>query len=398
MVAVTLHATDPGPCTTAWRDVAMWTGAPNGLPSAAAGHLTLLSNQLGSGGCTDGPKMEWDPTNHTAWVWWWNNNRIYLRPVAVSSTGVVTPGATIDITGKLKVDQKHATIAIKPAAAAGMNPTIYLTYPTLVGDDDLKPCNVQVNWEKKVDVTWWFSRSTDGGANWTHLEIDHDPAWPLCLSATPLGGNRAIVSPVYDPSGDRLMLSYSRHIDDANGAYVGNRVVTKMWPNKAGDATKFHTWIPICNRNLCPTDTPTGMSCLVNGAPPVGETFCHQYGPAVGVKSSGTRRFAAVFHSTKDSALPHPNVGETVLVKPLQSDIWGYSIRSGPLAATEKTMARITPLGATVPWAELSATLNLWWGDYEDGVVNFGSTFYAIWADNRDGTNTTKLMGAGFNE
>jgi hypothetical protein len=344
--------------------------------------------------------VEWDPTNHTAWVWWWNDDHIYLRPVAVSSSGVISPGATIDLTGDLQVTQKHATMAIKPAASAGMPPTIWLAYPTIVGDDSLGDCSNSTNWAN-ADVTWWLSKSVDNGATWTHLQIDHDEAWPYCLSATPLGGNRAIVSPIYDPSGDRLMLSYSRHVDDAAGNFVGTRVITKMTPDKLGNANAFFKWTPICNPAVCPNPPPSGSSCLVNGAPPVGETFCHQYGPAVGVKSSGTRRFAVAFHDTRDSqtnGLVHPNVGDTANVMPLKSDMWGYSIRSGPLAGPEYTMGRITPIGATVPWPETATTGNLWWGDYEDAVVGFGSRFHAIWADNRDGAATTKLRGAAFNE
>jgi hypothetical protein len=409
MVAVTTHG-GASQCggNAGWRDVAMWTGAPNSFPSAAAGHVALLSDQLSSGGCTDGPKVEWDLTNHTAWVWWWNDvlvgtslvPHVYLRPVAISSTGVITPGATIDLTGLLMVEQKHATMAIKPAAGVGMQPTIWLTYPTEVGDETLGACNNAANWVD-LDITWWLSKSVDGGVTWSHLQIDYDDAWPQCLSATPKGGNRAIVSPIYDPSSDRLMLSYSRHIDDAVGNFVGTRVITKMTPDKFGNANAFTRWVPICNPAVCPNPPPTGSSCLIDGAPPVGETVCHQYGPAVGVKSSGTRRFATTFHGTRDSdgkGFPHPPVGDDTHVNPLLSDLWGYSIRSGPLAASEYTMSRVTPLGATVPWPEKATTGNLWWGDYEDGVVGFGSRFHAIWGDNRDGQTTTKLMGAAFNE
>ena len=199
MAAVTLQ-TNPGPACAgtgnAHRDVAMWTGAPNSFPTVAPGNVVLLSDQLNSGGCTDGPKIAWDPTNKTAWVWWWNDNKIFLRPVAISSTGVMTPGATIDLTGDLMVTQLHATIAIKPAAGAGLPPTIWLTYPTVVGDGSLKPCNNPANWTS-VPVTWWLSKSVDNGVTWSHLQIEHDPAWPYCLSATPLGGNRAIVSPLF---------------------------------------------------------------------------------------------------------------------------------------------------------------------------------------------------------
>jgi len=312
----------------------------------------------------------------------------------------MTPGATIDLTGDLMVTQLHATIAIKPAAGAGLPPTIWLTYPTVVGDGSLKPCNNPANWTS-VPVTWWLSKSVDNGVTWSHLQIEHDPAWPYCLSATPLGGNRAIVSPIYDPSSDRLMLSYSRHIDDAGGNFVGTRVITKMNPDKNGNANAFTSWTPICNAAVCPNPPPTGSSCLVNGAPPVGEKFCHQYGPAVGVKTSGTRRFAVAFHDTRDSqtnGLVHPAVGDAATVNPLKSDMWGASIRSGPLAASEYTLSRLTPLGATVPWPEIATTGNLWWGDYEDGVVGFGTRFHALWADNRDGQPTTKLRGAPFNE
>lgn len=395
MVAVTLHATDPGPCGTAYRDVAMWTGSPSNL---SGGKVAILSDQLGSGGCTDGPKVEWDPTNHTAWVWWWNDDQTFLRPVAIAANGTMTPGATIDLTGTMMVDEKHATMAIKPAAGAGASPTIWLSYPSIAGDESLSPCNLATSWDT-IDMYWWLSKSVDGGATWTHLELDHDSAWPVCLSATPRGGNRSIVSSVYDPSSQRVLLSYSRHIDDANGNFVGTRVVTKQTPTAGGNANAFNRWLPLCNPALCPPSTPTGSSCLVQGAPPVGETFCHQYGPSAGVKGSGTRKFAAVFHDTRDSGLPHPAVGDAATVKPLESDIWGYSIQPGaPFDSLPRTMSRVTPLGPGVPWKEKSTNLNLWWGDYEGGVVGFGSTFYAIWGDNRDGTTTTKLMGASFND
>ena len=397
MVAVTKHAGSGG-CNGSWYDVGMWTGAPNAFPSP--GNVLLLSDQLGSGGCTDGPKIGWDPTNHKAWVWWWDDGRTFLRPVAVLNNGTMIPGATIELTGELMADEKHATIAIKPGAG-GAPPWIWLAYPTVVGDEDLKPCSVPGNWQTTA-VTWWLSRSINDGADWTHLQIDHDPAWPFCLSANPLGGNRAIVSPIFEPNSGRLMLSYSRHIDDENGDFVGTRVVTKMWPNKNNNQNLFTTWIPICNPDVCPNPPPTGKSCLVNGAPPAGESVCHQYGPGVGVKSSGTRRFAAVFHDTRDSddfGFPNPDVGETGIVNPLLSDIWGYSIRAGNLAGPEYTLDRITPLVGNVPWAETSTDGNLWWGDYEDGVMGFGSRFHAVWGDDRDiGDGTTKLMGAAFNE
>jgi hypothetical protein len=394
MVAVTLHG-PLGTCGGAYRDVVMWTGAPNSFPAGPAGNRALLSNQLGSGGCTDGPTVEWDKTNKTAWVWWWNDDEIFLRPVGIASNGIISPGATINLT----VTQKHAKMALRPAAGAGMSPTIWLAYPDYVGSQHER-CDLDTNHMLK-DVTWWLSRSEDGGGTWNHLLIDRDDKWPDCLSDTPLGGNRSIVSPVYDPWNDKVMLSYSRHMDDENGDFVGTRVVTKMWPDKFGNQNAFTTWIPICNPNVCPNPPPTGMSCLVNGAPPDGETYCHQYGPGVGVKTQGTRKFAAVFHDTRDSALPHPPVGNSTKVNKLESDVWGFSIRTGALAGPEYTMSRITPIAdPKVPWPETSTTGNLWWGDYEDGVVGFGTRFHAIWGDDRDNLDggITKLMGAAFNE
>lgn len=57
----------------------------------------------------------------------------------------------------------------------------------------------------------------------------------------------------------------------------------------------------------------------------------------------------------------------------------------------------LTLLDATVPWPETATVGNLWWGDYEDGVVGFGTRFHALWPDSRDGQTTSKLRGAPFN-
>jgi hypothetical protein len=73
---------------------------------------------------------------------------------------------------------------------------------------------------------------------------------------------------------------------------------------------------------------------------------------------------------------------------PLQDCIWPVACWGG----------RLTPLGPTVPWPEVATNGNLWWGDYEDGVVAFGDKFYGIWGDNRDGSTETKLYGAWFDE
>ncbi|MBC8067914.1 MAG: hypothetical protein IAG13_06225 [Deltaproteobacteria bacterium] len=400
MVAIARN-TNPEPLQCGhdgWRDVAMWTSTNGGSSFSS---VALLSNQMSSGGCVDGPKVEWDATNHTAWVWWWNFNKIYLRPVAISAGGAITPGATIDLTGKLKHNSPtHVTMAIKPGAVGGP-PTIWLAYAD-DGHGQWTHCELPANWQT-ISVNWWLSNSTDGGVTWTHLKVDSDPAWPRCISATERGANRTMISSIYDPSSDRVMVAYSRHIDDSAGNFVGTRIKIKQTPRADGNPNFFNSWTSMCNAAVCPQPPPTGMTCFIEGAPPVGETFCHEFGPALGVKSSGTRRVAVVWHDTRDSqlnpAFPHPAVGDNVTVKPLLSDVRGVSLRSGsPYDLEPRTGGNLTPVGASIPWQEKGQNGNLWWGDYEDGVVNWGTKFYGIWGDNRDGTTTTKLYGAEFNE
>jgi hypothetical protein len=323
--------------------------------------------------------------------------------VAVSNVGAMTPGTTINLTGQLALSApQHAKMAIKPASGVGKKPTIWLAYATDYGTTEGRDCSLPANWFTK-DMTWWLSKSTDNGVTWTHLQIDHDPAWPNCLSATQMGGNRAIPSIEYDASTGRVVLAYSRHVDDAGGSFVGTRIKIKQTPTATGNANAFDTWSPVCNPAVCPQPPPMGMSCFINGAPPVGETFCHEFGADVGIKTSGTRKVAVVWHETKDSQLnplfPHPPVGDNVNVNPLLSDIWGASLRSGsPYDNAPPTVNRITPLAGNVPWEDKGRNGNLWWGDYENGVVGLTNKFYTIWGDNRDGSTTTRLYGAEFNE
>ncbi len=378
-------------------DVAMWTSTDGG---ATFPNVTRLSEFAPPAGA-DAPKVAADPTNETAWVFWWgkanssSQPKNFLRPVRIDSQAQMTPGATIDLTGRLAVPYaiSQPSMAIKPASAPGDLPTIYLAYEVHTSFPPPDPCDNPSSHGITTEVTWYLSESSDGGQSWQNYGVDADGAWPWCLSATPMGANKPYISAVHSAGDDTVMLAYSRHIDDEAGSFVGTRVVTKMW-----DQAGFTTWIPICNPELCDRES----NCLVNGTPPVGETFCHQFGHAVTIRSgSGDYRSAAVFHDTRDSdpiLFPHPPVGDSSTVKPLQSDIWGYSGRPGPPTEQWWTMHRITPLGPGVPWEEKATNGNLWWGDYEDGVVDLGSKFFGIWADNRDGTTTAKLFGAEFNE
>jgi len=260
-------------------------------------------------------------------------------------------------------------------------------------------------------IVWSLIEKIDGGTTWDPApgtgpngEVDYDPTWPLCLSATDRGYNNVLPSMDYDPVQNRLVLAYSRSWADAGGSFVGTRIYTKTWP--WGPSSEFRTWIPVCDPLICVPGIP--VNCLVNGVAPVGEDYCHQFGPAVGVRSGGlTSRLAAVvWHDTRDSqpTLPHPAVGDSFTVHPLKSDIWGHAIRPGepfdgpPNNPPPPTQSRITPFASNVPWPEMGLIGHPWWGDYQDGVMNLGSKFYVVWGDNRDGATEAKLWGASFNE
>jgi hypothetical protein len=387
-------------------DVGMWTSSDGGVTFP---NVTRVSDgpQTGSAGVpdtgSDGPKIAADPTNQAVYVYWWNGYSStqkynWLRKYTIGLAGQIAPaGAAINISAMLAnpLYITHPGITIKPAAAVGQQPTIYLAYPSFnPGYIDCSDAtgNPPLN-AAKANVTWHLSYSSNGGASWTNVVVDNDPAWPICLSKTSRGHNMPYISIAYDKTNDAVMLSYSRHIDDQGGSYVGTRVVTRRFV--AGAMNGY--WVPICNPVLC-----GAVGCLMNGAPRVGETYCHQFGQSVAVRSGpGDYRFASVFHDTRDSnsvGFPHPAVGDSVTVNRLASDVWGYAGRTGLPVQGWATMSRITPLASNVPWLETSTTGHTWWGDYEAATINLGSKFYAAWGDNRDGTTSTKLRGAYFNE
>ena len=51
-----------------------------------------------------------------------------------------------------------------------------------------------------------------------------------------------------------------------------------------------------------------------------------------------------------------------------------------------------------MPWRALGINGNNWLGDYQQAIIDGGAFFYALWGDNRDGTNLTRLFGVKFNE
>ena len=383
-------------------------GSTNGGTSFSRA-VTLSSGT--STGATDGQKMAADPNNHALYVWWWNANaqsgvnNHFLRKVTVSSTGAFTLGPIKTLTGLTGGSPAplQASIAVKPGPSGG-RPRIFLAYPSAgMSEDDCTSPNGKIK-----SVTWTLSVSDDEGTTWQAFTIDSDASWPTCMFQSPstpgkdgLGDNRSYVSLAYDPTSDRAILAYQKHVEDVNLSYLGTRVITAVWPNDPG-GTGFDYWTPICNPAVCP---PPG-NCLVQGRLPVGETYCTQFGQSIASRAVGaSSRLTVVWHDTRDTnpaTFPHPPVGDATTRNKLQSDVWGHSIRPGepidcpPSNPCPKTQSRITALGSGVPWLPNGTNGNTWWGDYEAGTVSLGSKFFTVWADNRDGSINTRLKGASF--
>jgi hypothetical protein len=177
----------------------------------------------------DGPKIAADPSNEAVYVYWWNSysssstRKNWIRKYTIDSQGQITaPGLPLDITAQLALAPEaiqHPSMAIKPAAAVGQDPTIYLSYASSDPQRTTSSCTSSDNW-RSFEVTWYLSISTDGGANWdTPIVVDTDPA--CCLSATPVGFNHTIPSAAYDPVQDLCRVgrqSRRRHGSKASGA------------------------------------------------------------------------------------------------------------------------------------------------------------------------------------
>jgi len=393
------------------RDVVLWVTNNGGTSFTSATTISTLPTGAGA----DGPKVAIDATNNAAYVWWANegSNGIkthYLRRANIALNGSVSLGPLQTLTNKLPgtATPLHAVITIRKAVGTAL-PRIFLAYPTagmsLIPDCFNNPSQTGV-------VNWYLAYSDNGGSTWTSHLVDTDPAFPMCQFQSPsndeflkrLGGNRSYISAVYDGTtggSGRVLLAYQRHEDDENGDYVGTRINVAHWPSEPM-GIGFDRWKPACNPAICP---PSGGNCLVDGRLPAGETYCTQYGQSVAVRGAGgASQMAIVWHDTRDtpSSHPQPMVGDATSRNIVKSDIWGVSVRPGEpkdtctLISCPKTQSRITPLSSTVPWLPTATNGNLWWGDYEQGIATLGNNFFAVWADNRDQSLTTRIRGAAF--
>ncbi len=380
------------------NDVVLYSSIHAGANFSSA---TRVSTD-GSGTKCDGPKVAADPSNNATYVWWFNNltnnKRHYLRRADIAANGSIALGPLRDLTGLLPgvAAPAHATIAVKPANAAGLPPRIFLAYATK--GMLLSSCAIGVS--QTLAVTWYFAYSDDEGVSWTSTQVDSDASWPRCQFQSPasppdavyLGGNRSYISSAYDPVSGRLLLAYQRHDADSGGSYVGTRVHLKEWPRADGQPG-FDDWVPPCGPSNCLTDQPLR----------VGEPYCVQFSQSLAVRPVGgaSSRVAMVWHDTRDTSpsYPNPAVGDAGSRNLVQSDLFGGSIRPGPpIDQCPNTQGRITFQGGGVPWLPNGTNGWTWWGDYEQGLVDGGGNFFTVWSDNRDGSTLTRLKGLSFQD
>lgn len=393
--------------TDGTRDVVLWITNNAGSSFISA---TTISTAA-TGAQADGPKVAIDPTNNTAYVWWANVvggvNVHYMRKVGINANGSVNLGPIVNLTNKLpgvgSGAPLHASITVRKGVGTAL-PRVFLAYPT-AGMSLIPNCFLDAS--QTGVVNWYLAYSDNSGSTWTSHLVDTDPTFPFCQFQSPsndeflkrLGGNRSYISAVYDETAGRVILAYQRHEKDAGDNYIGTRINHAHWPSDPGGAG-FDRWKPACNPAVCP---PTG-NCLVDGRLPIGETYCTQYGQSVAVRVvGGASQAVTVWHDTRDtpSSHPHPAVGDAISRNIVKSNIWGSSLRPGEpkdgcSPNCPKTQSRITPLSSSVPWLPTATNGNLWWGDYEQGIANLGNRFFAVWADNRDQSQTARLRGAHF--
>lgn len=329
------------------------------------------------------------------YTWWWGANKSWLRPVTVGAIPpYLTLGSVIDLSSQLMVAGPiHASIAVVPNGPT--LDSIYILYTDLFLPNSWD-CTNPIN-QVTRQVTWWMSVSPDSGATWSSYQVFVDNAWPQCLTNQTNGSNRTRGSINVDPTSGRAMIAVSRSKVDAAGHNVGTRVHTCQWPSFGGPPT-FDCWIPICNPAVC----PRGQPCDIGGTgsnpiPPVGETFCNQYGPEMRISPlAGGSWVAKAWHDTRDSISPPPPPPGPPPGPPgspinpllnLQADIWGSALQPGPPVIYYHG-SRVTPLAANVPWTQTQPwpAANTAWGDYE-GMAEENGHFHAFWGDNRAGGN-----------
>lgn len=185
-------------------------------------------------------------------------------------------------------------------------------------------------------------------------------------------------------------MTFDVHVSDTAGTYVGTRAVLLQWPNSGGGDVP-DSWVPLCNPQI---DPRTGkLIGLVNGSPPVGETFCNEFGSAVSVVPFGlASRAAWSWFDTRDSQ-PTPS-----LLANDRVDVWGASVQPGaPYDLSPETMDRITPISGSTPWTPTATNGNTWWGDYQGATAPWTEgAFHPFWADNRFVPPTANVATAEF--
>jgi len=379
-------------------DVALATSIDDGLHYNAS---TARISDLVSGTDVDGPSMA-SPGNGVVYIWWYGNNKHWLRKMNVSGTGNITQlSAPIDlstkitnpITGMPVTQTIHSTLAAAPGVG-GSGDQLFLLWNDFSLPSQFR-CSHASERLLYEDINFFYSYSNDGGTSWSSARVWEDHHWPHCLGNTDQNSNRARGAVQFDAVSGFWVYAIGglSTVDTANN-YVGTRsLMLQIQPgNPIGGF-----WMSLCNSQLCPTGGP----CLVTGIPPVGETFCHQFGPSVAavpwgaISSWGGSRW----HDTRDTVNP-PQLSPVVPISAAaiaagaaqnwQVDEWmGVAHPGLPFDTMTASEGMVTPLSANVPWTPTGLNGNTWWGDYEGMAGSLTSNkFYVFWGDDRNGAPT----------
>ncbi len=421
------------------KDIALWISTDAGRTFSPLKCIRVSEST--SSYDADGPWIAADPDNNTVWVWWWADNKHWLRKFDIAEDGTPTttmaplslsdlnfPGVSPPIPAFPIQSILHASLAIQPRGK-GCPPRLFLTYDdTGHSYQRYLKCDT---YSPQLRINWYMSYSDDNGLTWTTRHITEDASWPRCISPGNFGQNRPYPSTAYDPVSRRLLITLNKSAYRQNGTYAGTRAMLFQWPGS--DGREFDSWTPLCNPSASKTLLPPELASnplykpifdLFSNLLPLDETFCDQYGPSVSTidvsdEQKRSSRAGWIWYDTRDSTIPPLKFN--ILGKPepatMETDIWGAVITPGsPFDSRPLPQRRITPLysGGTplsklrgkfgvvrkygrVPWDPSASRFgNTWWGDYSNGVTGLDRDFFGMWADMRDYNTFSRLYGASF--